>query len=297
MMHDIPEHAYHGMGARSTKNKHLTGELRNQLAKTVQEARRVGEMGAHQAIRILAVDRAKPHKSMAAGERDLRRRLRAHGRQLGDRRDPRTGAQEIERLTQEVAYEHWHRMLFARFLAENQLLIEPDSGVAVSLDECEELARERAQDRWTLAGSFAERMLPRIFRPDAPALEVKLAPETRQALERLIESLPAEVFTATDSLGWVYQFWQSQKKDEVNRSEVKIGADELPAVTQLFTEPYMVSFLLDNTLGAWWAARRLKEIDWKEAGSEAELRRRAAIPTVPLDYLRFVRDDDIVSID
>ena len=71
--------------------------------------------------------------------------------------------------------------------------------------------------------------------------------------------LPLEVFTASDSLGWVYQFWQAKKKDEVNASEVKIGARELPAVTQLFTEPYMVSFLLDNSLGAWWAARRLTE--------------------------------------
>ena len=39
------------------------------------------------------------------------------------------------------------------------------------------------------------------------------------------------------------------------RSEVKIGADELPAVTQLFTEPYMVQFLLHNSLGAWWVSR------------------------------------------
>ena len=39
--------------------------------------------------------------------------------------------------------------------------------------------------------------------------------------------------------------------------EVKIGADELPAVTQLFTEPYMVEFLLHNTLGAWWAGKTL----------------------------------------
>ena len=177
-------------------------------------------------------------------------------------------------------------------MAENQLLIEPVSGVSISLDECEELARERGRDRWLLAGSFAERMLPRIFRPDSPALEVRLAPETRQALERLVESLPSEVFAATDSLGWVYQFWQSEKKNEVNRSEVKIGADELPAVTQLFTEPYMVSFLLDNGLGAWWAARRLADSDLNKASSEAELRRKASIPGVPLDYLRFVRHED-----
>ena len=107
-----------------------------------------------------------------------------------------------------------------------------------------------------------------------------------------MESLPAGVFRAEDSLGWVYQFWQSRKKDEVNRSGSKVGADELPAVTQLFTEPYMVSFLLDNSLGAWWAARRLSEADLNGVGSEAELRRRAAIPGVPLEYLRFVQGED-----
>ena len=271
--------------------KTLSPNLRRQLERTVADAREVAESGARAALEVLAVHHHKPYEPMTSEERSLRRRLRAHGRQLGDRRDGR-GTQTIDRLVHECAYEHWHRMLFARFLAENRLLIEPESGVAVSLIECEELAREREQDCWTLAGRFAERMLPRVFRPDAPALEVRLAPESRQALEGLVESLPVEVFTATDSLGWVYQFWQSKKKQEVNRSEVKIGADELPAVTQLFTEPYMVSFLLDNGLGAWWAAHRLGDSDLNEAGSEAELRRKASIPGVPLDYLRFVRHED-----
>ncbi len=269
----------------------LSREIRRDLERIVIQARKIAETGALGALEGLALHRREPYPHMSSERRSLRRRLRAHGRQLGDRRGG-SGTQTIDRLAHECAYEHWHRMLFARFLAENQLLIEPDSGVAISLDECEELARERAQDRWTLAGSFAQLMLPRIFRTDAPALEVSLAPETRQTLERLVESLPAEVFAATDSLGWVYQFWQSEKKKEVNRSEVKIGADELPAVTQLFTEPYMVSFLLDNGLGAWWAARRLNDADLEEAGSEAELRRKAAVPGAPLDHLRLVRHED-----
>ena len=273
----------------------LSRILRNQLAKTVQAARRVGEIGARQAIQVHAVDLHEPHDSMSSAERVLRRWLRVHGRQLGDRREPKNGTQEIEHLTHEVAFEHWHRMLFARFLAEKHLLIEPDSGVTISLAECEELARERDQDRWTLAGGFAERMLPRIFRPDTPALQVKLAPENEQTLERLVESLPAEVFAATDSLGWAYQFWQSEKKNEVNRSGLKIGAAELPPVTQLFTEPYMVRFLLDNGLGAWWAAHRLDDVALREASSEDELRRNAAVPGVSLDYLRFVRHEDTLG--
>ena len=82
-----------------------------------------------------------------------------------------------------------------------------------------------------------------------------LAPEHRIALERTVAALPAEVFAAEDSLGWVYQYWQSERKDQVNASEVKIGGTDLGPVTQLFTEYYMVRFLLENSLGAWWAAR------------------------------------------
>ena len=273
----------------------LPADLRNRLAATIKAARRVGEPGARNALGMLAVGDARAHPSMSPAEQDLRRRLRAHGRQLGDGRDAETGEQKIDRLAHEVAYEHWHRMLFARFLAENELLIEPESGVAVSLADCEELAREQGQDRWTLAGRFAESMLPRIFRSDDPALAVTLAPETRQELERLIEALPADVFTARDALGWTYQFWQAERKDAVNKSGVKIGADELPAVTQLFTERYMVLFLLHNTVGAWRAGRILaaQPALAATAASEEELRQAVRLEAgggYDFSYLRFVRE-------
>jgi hypothetical protein len=98
-------------------------------------------------------------------------------------------------------------------------------------------------------------MLPGLFPQDDPLAQVRLLPEDLRGLEELLERLPVGVFTSDDGLGWVYQFWQSKRKDEVNASEVKIGARELPAVTQLFTEHYMVRFLLENSLGAWWADR------------------------------------------
>jgi len=273
----------------------LPTELRKQLEGAIQEARRVAEPGARRALEALAVDRARAHASMSAAEQALRKRLRAHGRQLGDARDPEKETQETRRLAREVAYEHWHRMLFARFLAENQLLIEPQSGVPISMAECKELARERGEDPWATASRAAARMLPRIFRPDDPALEVALAPETRQKLERLLEALPAEVFTADDSLGWTYQFWQAERKDEVNASGVKIGADELPAVTQLFTEHYMVLFLFHNTIGAWRAGKLLAERPElaQSAASEDELRRAVRLDAeggYDFDYLRFVRE-------
>ncbi|MBK5939643.1 Eco57I restriction-modification methylase domain-containing protein [Halochromatium roseum] len=268
----------------------LAKPLRRQLEDAIVKARDLAEQAAQAALQHLGVGDAEAPPHLTDSERALRRRLRAHGRQLGDQRAP-NGVQAIEQLAQETAYEHWHRMLFARFLAENQLLMHPE-GVPLSLAECQELAQdEGAANGWELAGRYAARMLPQIFRPDSPVLALDLAPEHQRALERLLANLAPETFHASDGLGWVYQFWQTRQKDRVNASEVKIGARELPAVTQLFTEPYMVAFLLDNSLGAWWAARQLSDADRRSAESEEALRRKAAIPGVPLEYLRFVRSE------
>ena len=270
----------------------LSRELRKNLEKTVKQARRVAEVGARKVLEQLGVDLHEPYGSMTPEQRALRNRLRAHGRQLGDRRDPQKRTQTIGRLIQECAYEHWHRMLFARFLAETELLIEPKSKVAISLEDCQELARGKSTDWLALASDYAARMLPQIFRADDPVLAVTLPPETRSKLEDLLKTLPRDVFTADDSLGWVYQFWQAEKKDEVNRSETKIGADELPAVTQLFTEDYMVLFLLHNTLGAWWAGKVLAKYPdlATTARSENELREACKVGEVEWSYLRFVRE-------
>ncbi|NJR43085.1 MAG: hypothetical protein HC767_10930, partial [Akkermansiaceae bacterium] len=49
-------------------------------------------------------------------------------------------------------------------------------------------------------------------------------------------------------------------------------------MTQLFTEPYMVEFLLHNTLGAWWGGGRFfRGRDREGAESEVELRRKVAL--------------------
>ncbi|HEX5050652.1 MAG TPA: N-6 DNA methylase [Planctomycetota bacterium] len=270
--------------------------LRKQLEKAIVQARMIAETGAEKVLRSLAVHHHEPHGSMAPEERKLRSRLRAHGRQFGDRRDDR-GGQEIRRLGREVAYEHWHRMLFARFLAENDLLIEPSNQVPVSLGDVEDLARERGLDAWALAASFAQRMLPQIFRLDDPVLQVSLPPEARQELQRLVTGLDERVFRADDALGWTYQFWQSAEKDAVNarvKSGEKISGETLPAVTQLFTEHYMVQFLLHNTLGAWHAGKVLAARPQlaQRAQSEAELREAVALPGYSFDYLRFVREGD-----
>ena len=260
----------------------LDRNLRRDLENTVKKARRVAESGARQAVEQLAVGHHEPGSALSPDQRQLRNRLRAHGRQLGDKLDEKKGTQSIERLTGECAYEHWHRLLFARFLAENDLLVEPQSGMALSLDECRELAREQSKDWLVLASDFAQRMLPQIFRAGDPVLEVALPPEKRQELEAILEGLPREVFIADDSLGWVYQYWQTEQKEAVNRSGNRIGADELSPATQIFTEDYMVLFMLHNTIGAWWVSRR------RAAGQALTL------PGYELTYLR-TQDNGVPS--
>ncbi len=234
----------------------LPTDLRKQLENVCVAARGLAETAARSALQKRAVDAAKPHAHFKKADKDLRVRLRARGRQIGDELH-KNDTQEIDQLAHELAYEYWHRMLFARFLAENGLLIDPDLDTSVDLEYCEEVAASKgAANGYMLAARFAGTMLPEIFRKDDVLLDIEFAPEQRTALERELKKLPRQTFLADDSLGWVYQFWQTKKKDEVNASGEKIDAKTVSAVTQLFTEHYMVQFLLHNTIGAWWYSRQ-----------------------------------------
>src|SRR5205823_13274832 len=116
----------------------------------------------------------------------LRKGLRAKWRQLGSDR---------ELLVTECAYEQWHRLLFARFLAENNLLLHPQYRAPVTLQDCEELAAELGEpDGWSVAARFAAEILPGIFRLDDPCFRLRLAAEGRHALEEILGGLAQETF-------------------------------------------------------------------------------------------------------
>ena len=250
----------------------LTTQQRNTLESAVKQARKLAETGGRNALHALAIDNPEPFAHMCTEQRTLRNRLRNKARLLGDEL-PATGKQQIEHLSYELAYENWHKMLFAKFLESNNLLMHT-SGVAVTMDECEELAKDEGFiDKWEAAGTYASKMLPAIFRTEDPLMQISFASNDRIKLEEIIDGLENEIFIADDALGWVYQFWQSDAKKKINDSSDKIDGEKLPAVTQLFTEPYMVHFLIDNTLGAWWVSRN-----------------PSVKPPVKFEYLRLLQD-------
>ena len=228
----------------------LSSPLRRQLESSVLAARRSAESASTAVINGLGVFQGEKPGHLDAEQAALRNGLRQKWRQFGGDDQARS------LLVTECAYEQWHRLLFARFLAENGLLLHPQYKAPVTLDDCTELAAELGEpDGWSVAAQFAAEILPGIFRLDDPCIRLRFAPEGRHALEQILDALPSDIFAADDALGWVYQFWQKDKKEEVNSSGRKIGGADLGPVTQLFTENYMVRFLLENSLGAWWTAR------------------------------------------
>jgi hypothetical protein len=265
---------------------------RRTLERAVKEARLVAEAAIREEVVRLGVaaDRAPDHVQADQAVAALRRALREHARALGDRV---AADGPLDRLVEAAAYLRWHRLLFVAFLDARGLLRHPD-GDPLTLDDCHALAAEEgASDGWSLAARYAAHILPAAFAEDDPAVRLTLAPEHEARLRRIVGDLPAEVFAASDALGWTYQYWRAAEKDAINARGAKIGADELPAVTQLFTEPYMVRFLIDNTLGAWWAGKRFAaDPALAQAPDEATLRARLALPGADWAWLRFVREGE-----
>lgn len=271
----------------------LTRDQRRALETAIKAARQEAEAAAADALRRLGVAEAEAPAHLDAEKRKQRNRLRAHARALGDARAA-NGAQAITRLTEQAAYVQWHRLLFARFLVERKLLREETSST-VSLNDCREIAfgEGAGADEWSVAAGFAAAMLPGVFPADDPVESLVLAPEHARTLRQRLLGMDAAIFQADDSLGWTYQFWRAAEKKAVNEAQVKIGAAELPAVTQLFTEPYMVRFLLHNTLGAWWAGKVLvgNPALARDTADEAALRAACALPGYAWEFLRFVHED------
>lgn len=80
-------------------------------------------------------------------------------------------------------------------------------------------------------------------------------------IRNLVNEISEEDWQEVEIVGWLYQFYISEKKDEVIGKVVK--SEDIPAATQLFTPNWIVKYLVQNTLGRQWMATypdsRLKE--------------------------------------
>ena len=63
------------------------------------------------------------------------------------------------------------------------------------------------------------------------------------------EFITDEDFHSPELIGWLYQFYISERKDEVFAKKGKLEADEIPAATQIFTPNWIVKYMVQNTIG------------------------------------------------
>jgi len=73
---------------------------------------------------------------------------------------------------------------------------------------------------------------------------------TDSILRGLVSDIPVEDWEQVEIIGWLYQFYISEKKDEVIGKVVK--SEDIPAATQLFTPNWIVKYLVQNSVGRQW---------------------------------------------
>ncbi len=81
-------------------------------------------------------------------------------------------------------------------------------------------------------------------------------------IRRLVADIPEESWRDEDEtsdeeggveiIGWLYQFYIAERKDEVIGSKGAVSAHDIPAATQLFTPRWIVRYMLENSLGRLW---------------------------------------------
>ena len=76
--------------------------------------------------------------------------------------------------------------------------------------------------------------------------------KTDSLIHELVNEIPEEDWQSVEIIGWLYQFYISEKKDEVIGKVVK--SEDIPAATQLFTPNWIVKYMVQNSLGAQWLA-------------------------------------------
>lgn len=105
---------------------------------------------------------------------------------------------------------------------------------------------------------YWNRSMPFIFEREGDYTEL-LIPANLLAedsvLSRSVRVLSEDVCHDVEVVGWLYQFYISERKDEVFagfKKSKKAGADEIPAATQLFTPHWIVRYLVENSVGRLW---------------------------------------------
>jgi len=201
-----------------------------------------------------------------------RQRLVERSQQLG-----------YEQLVEQVAYTWFNRLCAIRYMEIHgylghgfRVLSHPNGDKRFEiLDHAQDAAEELGLDRnhiidLKLAGNKNEELyrelllgqchklheaMPFLFESLNDETELLLPDNltrTDSILRGLVDNIPEEDWQQVEVIGWLYQFYISEKKDQVIGKVVK--SEDIPAATQLFTPNWIVKYMVQNSLGAQWLA-------------------------------------------
>ena len=217
----------------------------------------------------------------------------------------------FEQVMEEVAYTWFNRFMGLRYMEVNEYLPsgirilssedkekkEPDVLTKVSeiIDELELNAEEiynlldsgKTDDREKayriiLVKQCNElgKIIPQMFEKISDYTELLLPDnllENGSVIRKMVEDIEEEDWKEeVEIIGWMYQYYISEKKDEVFaalKKNVKITKENIPAATQLFTPKWIVKYMVENSLGRLWLEGHPNpelQNEWKYYLEEAE---------------------------
>ncbi|NLN72575.1 MAG: type II restriction endonuclease subunit M, partial [Thermoplasmatales archaeon] len=219
------------------------------------------------------------------------------------------GSVGYENILEQVAYTWFNRLIAIRYMEVNDFLpthvrvlssIDPEKDepdivtqfayVPLQIPQSEREEILRLKDENLLDQMFSKifihqcrelnRILPELFTLTKPYenLLLRLSYVNQDGVLRdLVDNVPEEDFRdAVQIIGWMYQYYNSELKDEVFanlKKNVKISKERIPAATQLFTPDWIVRYMVENSVGRVWLEGHddaaLKE-RWKYYLQEAE---------------------------
>ncbi len=240
-------------------------------------------------------------------------------------------------VLEEVAYTWFNRLIAVRFMEVNDYLpshirvLSSDSGkmepdlVTTPFDAELSFTRDEEQQVYQLK---QENKIDELFRilfikqcnalnEILPALFEKTSDYTELLLNlsvidqdgvvyHLVHDIPEEDFDVerggqVEIIGWLYQYYNTEPKNEAFAKKGKIAKEEVPAVTQLFTPDWIVRYMVENSLGRLWVEGHPNDelkAGWKyyleEAGQEPEV--QAKLDEIRAEYAK-LNPEDIKVID
>ncbi|HBF08504.1 MAG TPA: BREX-1 system adenine-specific DNA-methyltransferase PglX, partial [Gammaproteobacteria bacterium] len=200
--------------------------------------------------------------------------------QQRDRLEQRVQRDGFEQTIEHIAYSWFNRFCAIRYMELKGFLshgrkvlsaMDGNEGMPQILEECLDLDFEgldQAQVRQLKLANEDEALyrelllaqchelhkaMPFLFEAIADETELLLPnnlTKTDSLLRDLVREIPQDEWDDIEIMGWLYQFYISEKKDQVIGKVVK--SEDIPAATQLFTPNWIVQYLVQNSIGRQW---------------------------------------------